>query len=180
MLPAVARSYASHGLARRGILKRAARGLLTAAAYTPRGFLMAGFATRAERDAARAAAASSLPAATVSHFASLFATLFEGLQSMAAANAGFSVAVSGDGLTLSITTGRENEEPWLLAGDLGTGFLLYSSFKVGEGASTKYKRDPATGAWVGLEDGHLLLELLARDLIHNSPSKGGLRGFPTF
>ncbi len=137
-------------------------------------------ATRAERDAARAAAsAPPSPAASAAHFAALFSALQRGLEAMAAVNEGFSCVASVDHKLL-ITTGRAGEEPWVLEGDLANGLLTYSSFKVGEGVSTKYRRDVATGAWVGTEDGHFLLELLTRDLIHNNPSKGGLRGFPVF
>ena len=138
------------------------------------------FATRAQRDAARAPAAALTPAAAAAHFSALFAQLARGLEPMAACNAGFLVATSADPPRLTITTGRSGEEAWELAGDVESGLLTYASRKVGEGAAIKYKRDAATGAWVGAEDGHFLLELLTRDLIHNSPSRGGLHGFPSF
>jgi len=139
------------------------------------------FATRAQRDAALAAASETpTPAAAAAHFAALFAALSTGLEPMAACNAGFSVATSVDPPRLTITTGRAGEAAWELAGDVDSGLLTYASRKVGEGAEIKYRRDAATGAWVGTEDGHFLIELLARDLIHNSPSRGGLHGFPSF
>lgn len=136
------------------------------------------FATRAQLAASAAAAAAAAAARpTPEQFAALFARLARGLEDMAAANRGFSVAV--EGTVMRITTGRAGEPDWELRGDPESGLLGYSSDKVGTGGEVLYKLG-AAGAWVGVDDGHNLDELLARDLVHNRPTLGGLKGFPTF
>ena len=94
-------------------------------------------------------------------------------------NAGFALHIEADPAPLlRITTGRPGEPPWELHGEPSTGLLSFHSWKVGAGGAVTYKR--VGEHWVGTEDGHFLVELLTRDLLHNEPAHGGLKGFPMF
>jgi hypothetical protein len=134
------------------------------------------FATRAEMSAARTAkSAPSGPAID-----SLFNLIKNGLNEMCAANEGFSVTRirSGDISTLSIHTGR-GDTCFLLSAKDADGAVEFSSPKAGHaGGVRRYKLSERTGHWACESDGHFLLDILTRDLIHAVP--GGLKGIPYF
>ena len=128
--------------------------------------------TRAERTAAQSRVAR---VSTVEDFHAFFSKLEAGLHGMAEVNTGFTVGREGAS-TLVIATHRSTLR---ISGDVKTGFLHYSSPKVGHGGGNlSYKWDQTREQWVHTEDGHYLLELLTRELIHNAP--GALKGVPTW
>lgn len=134
------------------------------------------FATRAEMAAARTAkSAPSGPAID-----SLFNLIQKGLNDMCAVNLDFSVTRTrnGDISTLTIHTGRGDTCFFLSAKDTD-GAVEFSSPKAGHaGGVRRYKLSELTGHWACESDGHFLLDILTRDLIHAVP--GGLKGIPYF
>jgi len=138
--------------------------------------LVARLATRAEQAAARAAASAPAGPAIVQ----LFDLIERGLADMCASNAGFSVLRGGEAgaRTLTIKTGRGDSAFVLRAND-SAGSVEFSSPKSGHaGGIRTYRVNANTGHWACVADGHFLLEILTRDLIHNVP--GGLKGVPFF
>ena len=129
-----------------------------------------GLATRAELAAARAAPRA--PAGPA--IAALFAQVERGLAPMAEANAGFTIAREGAAV-LRVATARGD---FVLTASEAEGTVTFSSPKVSQAGGAHVYRLAPTGHWAAVADGHLLLELLTRDLIHNVP--GGLRGVPSF
>ena len=137
---------------------------------------VARLATRAVQAAARIAASAPAGPAIVQ----LFDLIERGLVDMCSSNAGFAVLRGGESgaRTLTIKTGRGDSFFILRAND-SAGSVEFSSPKSGHaGGIRTYKLDSNTGHWACVADGHFLLEILVRDLIHNVP--GGLKGVPFF
>lgn len=130
-------------------------------------------ATRAELAAAAAHRAAPLSP----RVAALFSQIGAGLAGMASENAGFRVELV-DAATLHVHTGR-GAARFTFSFDATRGVVTFASPKVSHaGGAHDYKYSGASGHWVSTTDGHFLLELLVRDLIHAVP--GGLRGVPNF
>ena len=107
----------------------------------------------------------------------LFALVERGLAGMAEANAGFSVRRRGASV-LVIDTGRAGGSFELVA-DVAAGTVSFASPKIGHGGGAHaYVLRDGGAHWASTQDGHFLLELLTRDLIHAVP--GGLKGCPNF
>jgi len=152
------------------IVSRAA--LLIARVGAPRATRVRALATRAELAAQKAALSAPLDPARLS---ALFSQIERGLAGMAADNNGFRVERLGDAAGVRVHTARGVFE--LTANAAGT--VTFSSPKVGHsGGAHDYRWSERAGHWASTSDGHFLLELLTRDLIHAVP--GGLRGMPTF
>jgi len=146
------------------------------------------FATRAELTAARAAAAS--PTAFAARTRAALAAVRAGLDGMLEANPGMRVDLrdadgdAGVGASLTIvvppggaagggsgTLGEKTLKLWVdTARPDGAPALIYDSPKHPQRA---YRPSP-TGTWRDINDGHLLAELLARDLIYFA------KGYPAF
>ena len=121
--------------------------------------------TRAEL-AARAAAASA-PFAPLA--AALFDRIAAGAAPVAAANAGFTIARSAGGVALRAAGGAPAFD---VSVDAAARTVSYVSPKTG--ARYTYAHEAARGGWVSTADGHLLLEMLARELVYHC------KGFPDF
>lgn len=139
-------------------------------------------ATRAELAAARAAVSS--PAAFASRATAVLAAIRGGLDGMLEANPGMSAALHDGGASLVITIppgaaagggsgslGEKTLKLWVdAARPDGAPALVYDSPKHPQ----RVYRPSPTGTWRDVVDGHLLAELLARDLIYFA------KGYPAF
>jgi hypothetical protein len=133
------------------------------------------FATRAELAAAAAVRGTAPNSAPVG---ALFQIIETGLASMAAENAGFRIERVSTTI-LHVHTGRGDARFTFTANESGRGVVTFASPKVSHaGGAHDYIYSERLGHWVSTVDGHFLLELLTRDLIHNIP--GGLRGIPSW
>ena len=130
----------------------------------PRSFPLAALTTRAEL-AARAAAASA-------PFAPLASALFErivvGVAGVAAANDGFTVSRSASGVSLRA---RGGSPAFDVTADAAARTVSFCAPKTGQRYAYAYD---AVRGWVCTTDGHLLLEMLARELVYHC------KGFPDF
>jgi len=128
--------------------------------------------TRSERNAALSRVEAKV---SMKDYESLFRKLETGLIGMQESNKDFRVTREAP-CALLIHTGRATLR---ISGDIQSGRISYSSPKVGHGGGLlTYKWDAIRGDWVSTEDGHFLIELLTRELIHNAP--GALTGYPTW
>ena len=147
---------------------------LRALAPRPFPYTLRTMVTRSERNAALSRVESG---AGLSDFDALFRKLDLGLTGMKESNKGFKVSRElAPTPSFVIETGRATLR---ILGDVKSGRLSYSSPKVGHGGGfLTYKWDAIKEHWVNTEDGHFLIELLTRELIHNAP--GALTGYPTW
>lgn len=124
-------------------------------------------ATRAELEARRRTADVPFEA----HAAELLQRLLTGLQSMVETNSGAMVVERGEGGLVI----RVGDKAFTLTVDASSKAVAYASPKAGHtGGPLQYKHDARTGQWTNTTDGHLLLELLSRDLIYHA------KGYPNF
>lgn len=120
-------------------------------------------ATRAEQAAARAAALAPFQPL----IDELFAYVSRALADMSHVNEG--MTVERDGMALRIYTGpgsgaATGHRTFTLQADPATRLVSYASPSKANGL-VAYKWEPKTGQWVCKEDGHLLVELMTRELL---------------